>query len=206
MCMCTCVCTRVCTCVLEHRTAIFNFLIHQRDTAARPWTKRIPGTRIEWLNNSSPTSFSFFLFFFVFFLIHRTLLLLIFIRRGEEFHFYAVHHANSVFAKVENVIGMGWIFLFFSFFFFANNNEMYFGMERKKQKRKNATPILRPGSEVSSGRTGGMHFNRKPERYALHITFCSLVFVLFFSFPSLFLSFFFFCCIRCYAISFRKKH
>lgn len=69
---------------------------------------------------------------------------------------------------------------------------MYFGMERKKQKRKNATPILRPGSEVSSGRTGGMHFNRKPERYALHITFCSLVFVLFFSFPSLFLSFFFF--------------
>lgn len=116
--MCMCVCTRVCTCVLEHRTAIFNFLIHQRDTAARPWTKRIPGTRIEWLNNSSPTSFSFFLFFFVFFLIHRTLLLLIFIRRGEEFHFYAVHHANSVFAKVENVIGMGWIFLFFSFFFF----------------------------------------------------------------------------------------
>lgn len=27
---------------------------------------------------------------------------------------------------------------------------MYFGMERKKQKRKNATPILRPGSFVGT--------------------------------------------------------
>lgn len=158
------------------------------------------------MNNSSPTSFSFFLFFFVFFLIHRTLLLLIFIRRGEEFHFYAVHHSKFGIRESRERDRDGMNFSVFFFFFFANNNEMYFGMERKKQKRKNATPILRPGSEVSSGRTGGMHFNRKPERYALHITFCSLVFVLFFSFPSLFLSFFFFCCIRCYAISFRKKH
>lgn len=158
------------------------------------------------MNNSSPTSFSFFLFFFVFFSNSSYV---------TSLNIYSAWRRISFLRRAPCKFGIresrerdrdGMNFSVFFFFFFANNNEMYFGMERKKQKRKNATPILRPGSEVSSGRTGGMHFNRKPERYALHITFCSLVFVLFFSFPSLFLSFFFFCCIRCYAISFRKKH
>lgn len=134
-----CVHVYVSMCVLEHRTAIFNFLIHQRDTAARPWTKRILGT-MDWIieYNFSPTSFflSFFLFFFS--NLSRTLLLYYFSDVEKNFISFAVRCKFGIRTELRTLCR--WIFLSFFFSFFENNNEIVL---LEWRKRENATPILR---------------------------------------------------------------